>query len=526
MVHSWLGLKLFLVLTLVMLTGTLAVLRDEIDWLVYPQLRVVPGAERAGIDAIVAAAQAHDPAAGLLGEVPVVGAGPRTALGIVTVSPDSGVRRVWVDPYRGVVTGTTPLLTPGYFLAQLHAYLLIPVWGYAVVCSFAVVLLIALVTGLVTYKRFWRGFFRVPRARSRRTLTGDLHRLGGVWSLWFLAIMVLTGLWYFWTFVGEPFLGFPHATPHHDPPRLSEADLDRLGPAPPARHSLDAMAATVRREIPGFAIRHVTLPGAAEAPVTFLGNRGELFADLLSKVHVDPYSGAIVGRELAPQAPLLSWLDVLADRFHYGDFGGLVTKLVWVLFGLITTAMAVTGLIVHADRTRRATAAHRPAMLRRLRWLRPWGGGMGLFKPVNLAVLGLSAWGASVAIGYYGGGAGLATTRFAPQAVGPWRLGATAVASIGDTAPPVRPGGRAILFVDVCPGCWPAIRRLWASVGDAPTEAERTRVGGRPGYATTFLRLPARLDPGTRLWIVAEGWDGARHAASWPLAADGPAGAP
>ena len=95
-------------------------------------------------------------------------------------------------------------------MAQLHAYLLIPTWGYAIVCSFAFFLLASLVTGLITYRKFWRGFFRKPRRRNLRTLMGDLHRLGGLWSIWFLVIMIDTGLWYFWIQVGEPLLLFPH----------------------------------------------------------------------------------------------------------------------------------------------------------------------------------------------------------------------------------------------------------------------------------------------------------------------------
>ena len=41
-VHSWLGLSFFVLLTTVLLSGTLAVFRDEIDWLIFPQIRVAP----------------------------------------------------------------------------------------------------------------------------------------------------------------------------------------------------------------------------------------------------------------------------------------------------------------------------------------------------------------------------------------------------------------------------------------------------------------------------------------------------
>ena len=42
------------------------------------------------------------------------------------------------------------------------------------------------------------GFFKMPRTdRNLRTLMGDLHRLIGLWSIWFFAIISLTSVYYF-----------------------------------------------------------------------------------------------------------------------------------------------------------------------------------------------------------------------------------------------------------------------------------------------------------------------------------------
>ncbi len=46
-IHNWLGLELF-ILSVVLLSGTLAVFRYEIDWAIYPALRVEPGPSLAG----------------------------------------------------------------------------------------------------------------------------------------------------------------------------------------------------------------------------------------------------------------------------------------------------------------------------------------------------------------------------------------------------------------------------------------------------------------------------------------------
>ena len=58
-------------------------------------------------------------------------------------------------------------------------------------------LLITLVTSFVVYKKWWRGFTKPLRKRDARTWWGDFHRLAGVWSLWFAALITLTSIWYF-----------------------------------------------------------------------------------------------------------------------------------------------------------------------------------------------------------------------------------------------------------------------------------------------------------------------------------------
>jgi hypothetical protein len=156
--------------------------------------------------------------------------------------------------------------------------------------------------------------------------------------------------------------------------------------------------------------------------------------------------------------------------------------------------------------------------------LLPWGGGMGWFKPVNLIVLMLSAYASVMAIRFYGGGAAAFAARFEPQAIGPWRLGAMAIAGLGDTSNPIRPDGRATIIIQYCPDCWSSIKRLWVSVGDTRGDSDGIRVAGQPGYANARLRLPQQLDSKTRLWMTAEAWDGTKYQVSWPVLSTGTTG--
>ena len=71
-------------------------------------------------------------------------------------------------------------------------------WGWYLVSLLGLPLLASLITGLVVYKRFWKGFFK-PTLRFRhgaRIFWGDFHRLSGIWSIWFIAVISITGIWF------------------------------------------------------------------------------------------------------------------------------------------------------------------------------------------------------------------------------------------------------------------------------------------------------------------------------------------
>ncbi len=64
-VHQWVGLKLSLFLSFILFTGTLAVVSQEIDWLLQPSLRVAPSSVEGPVawDRIAASAARHPEAA-------------------------------------------------------------------------------------------------------------------------------------------------------------------------------------------------------------------------------------------------------------------------------------------------------------------------------------------------------------------------------------------------------------------------------------------------------------------------------
>lgn len=353
--HRWMGLKLSILMSFILITGTFAVVSHEIDWLIDASLRAAPPSsasspgERASWGTMLAAVRTAYPDRTVERlNAPVDRWFAAEAL---TVKPDGQWRRVRVDPSTGVVTGEAGWTNVQRILRDSHRRLMIPTAaGIILVSLFSLLLIGSLITGLIVYRRFWRGFFKAPRARDARTLWGDLHRLSGVWSIWFIAIMGLTGLFY-----------LLEATVWRAPPFTVETRASAADPAdlPPTAQPLplDSLVATAQAAAPGFEITAVMPPKTAQEPLRLQGQwTAILVREQANEIVVDPYTGDILSVLDATTLSAHQRISEAADPLHFGTFGGLTTKLLYFVFGLILSAMSLSGVYIYSARIRRAAA--------------------------------------------------------------------------------------------------------------------------------------------------------------------------
>jgi uncharacterized iron-regulated membrane protein len=361
--HNLFGLKLSLFMAFVCLTGTIATVAHEIEWLYKPEVRAstfAPGTEDWG--ALWAAAERAYPDATLTG----IGSYDRShnayfAKSIAARDAAGADFTIYVDPGTGRVTGHEYGRSLQDAMRALHYYLFIPGdIGFYLVTSLSFVLLGSLVTGLIVYKKFWRGFFRIPRfGRNLRTVMGDLHRLGGLWSIWFAAIISLTSVFYFFEWSGLDWNSEPPLVPenHH----IETASADAI-----ARWAQMARAAK-----PGLAITAIHLPYAQGEPVIVQGHwQAVLVRERADAVYIDPVINQIVGERNAHAMGAGERIVHTVDPLHFGTFGGLATRLIWAIFGLLLTGLAASGAYIYAKRTR--IALHEGFNLSLLDYLGVW----------------------------------------------------------------------------------------------------------------------------------------------------------
>ncbi|WP_342624956.1 PepSY domain-containing protein [Pseudomonas alkylphenolica] len=362
LVHSWLALPIWFFVLIVCVTGTLAVVSQEIVWLANPDVRASkPGddAERLSFQQVLDALHKAEPdmAVNSISQPD----GSHFALTASVTYPDGSAPTLYVNPYTGAIQGKSPAFSFEAFTRALHGWWLVPFtngysWGWYLVSLLGLPMLASLVTGLVVYKRFWKGFFK-PTLRfnhGARIFWGDFHRLSGIWSIWFIAVISITGTW----FLIQAILADNHVTISTEPivPVIAREDVPLTAAGEPApRISLDDATRIAKEQIAGLDVSFVSLPGNAYAHV-YLGGRG-WYPLMFQTVNVNPYNSMIEAQFLVSDRSALEFVTESMRPLHTGDFGGLTIKLIWAFFGLVLSMMVLSGLLIWTKRTAQATAA-------------------------------------------------------------------------------------------------------------------------------------------------------------------------
>lgn len=361
LVHSWLALPIWFFVLIVCFTGMLAVVSQEIVWLANPDVRASKpdgATQRLSFQQVFDALQQAEPdmAINAISQPD----GSHFALRVDVTRADGSSPTLYVNPYTGVIQGKMPDFNFEAFTRALHGWWLVPFtsgfsWGWYMVSLLGLPMLASLVTGLVVYKKFWKGFFKPVRlGQGARIFWGDVHRLAGVWSIWFIAVISITSIW----FLIRAILFDNQITISSEPivPVIAREQVPQSsdgGPAP--RIDLDEAARIAGLAIPSLDITSVSLPATAYSHIE-MGGRG-WYPLMFQSASVNPYTRAVDSQFLLSDRSALEFVTESMRPLHTGDFGGLVIKLVWFFFGLVLTLMVFSGLLIWTRRTAQATAA-------------------------------------------------------------------------------------------------------------------------------------------------------------------------
>ncbi|WP_396588252.1 PepSY-associated TM helix domain-containing protein [Bermanella sp. R86510] len=348
--HGWFSLPVWVVFAFVCITGTISVLSHEITWLTNSDARATNPQQEAvkPMGDIIAAVQDAYPSADVSW---VMTREPYLTYAVNFTDVGKPSATAYVNQYTGEVQEVFQGFTFIGFMRALHGWLLFP-WhhnfsvGYYLVSAMAFVMLGALVTGLVVYKKFWRAFFK-PQLRVNkgvRIFLQDAHRFSGVWSMWFLLLMSLTGLWY----LVQAILWHNHVEIEPHAPVLSNDVVPGYqASAPNFSVDVDTAIDLAKQEFADFSPTFVMLPEHSRGTYKLAGSGDYVFFDNYSyQLSVNPWQPQVEASMQPSNMNALQTLVHIADPLHYGTIGGLWTKIIWFIFGLILSGMSIAGFFI------------------------------------------------------------------------------------------------------------------------------------------------------------------------------------
>ncbi len=182
--HAWLGLHVFAVMALLFLTGTVLVFVYQVEAALVGSERLPvprPMEERASFGTLYETTRAYAPDAVVVeitrSESPWIADRARIFV------PGGGFRYLWFGGEGETVSREASTTDLQRVVHDIHAsFLTGHMTGGIAVGLFSILLGGFLISGLVSYRRFWRGFLRLPpRHLGPRAWWGGLHRLLALW---------------------------------------------------------------------------------------------------------------------------------------------------------------------------------------------------------------------------------------------------------------------------------------------------------------------------------------------------------
>lgn len=337
--HSWIGTRLSILFFIVCFSGTLATLSHEMDWLFNPAMRASPQGELAPRNEIRDNLKEKYPEA----EFTFWMRPDEPYLSDIIYLVEKGERSyVFANRYTGEIQGQGQLSFQRFF-RDLHYFLFIPNnIGHFTVLIFGFLLLISLITALLFYKKWWRKLFELQTGKGSLVLFRSLHRLVGLWSVPFSILFSITGIWYFLERANVNELS-DQVNP--DAPKLERQVETPSEVNPSYSIDYDRAVAVAEVQIPGLVVGDLIPPGDLDSPIYLTGHSGEpLVRQRANRVYLDPVSYEVVKVQNAEQIPTAMWLNDIADPLHFGAWGGLLTKIIWFVFGLGISSLILTGI--------------------------------------------------------------------------------------------------------------------------------------------------------------------------------------
>ena len=365
--HLWLSLPFGLIIMTTCLTGALLVFEKEITELVRHDSYTIPvrKTQSLSLQSLLERVARETPDSVQITSVTI----PSDFRRAYTVGLSKPRRAgVLVDPYTGKIVGQSGRLPFFTTVRELHRWLLDSMkpeaegifWGRIIVGTSTLLFVCILLTGLfLWWPKKLKGIgkrLKISLGHGRRRLFTDLHTVGGVYVFVLLLAMAMTGLtwsfeWYrtgfykvFGAEMAEAGKGDkgPNKDKGKDAPREEGAEQAKL----PASYIYWEEVVSYVIEVSEADYTEITVKdGEVEVPLAGLGNIRATDSFRFNK-KTGQMTDYKAYREAKRDKKLRGWI----YSIHTGAWGGLFTRICYVLAALFGASLPLTGYYIFYQR--------------------------------------------------------------------------------------------------------------------------------------------------------------------------------
>jgi uncharacterized iron-regulated membrane protein len=337
--HRIIGIIVGVLMIVICVTGSILVFDKEINPILHLQThQVVPQKEKITLQQVAAIIYQQYPTAKLESvTIPQTVNQPFHAL---IKYPNKIKSDIYVNTYTGELLGIYPRDTAIIkIVSQLHTHLLAGKLGAVVVGVCGVSLLILTVTGLIVWNG-WKKFslgFKIRWQAKWRILQYDIHKVAGVLSAVFLVLIAVSGsVMVFDQPIKSLAYWMTGQTKFTPPVSIISNNYSKL--------TLDQFLQTAKNALPEGqpTILHTPKDENAAVRIRFRLPH-EITPEGKSFVFINQYTGEIIRIENFFNTPKIEQLKAWMDAIHRGNYGGISTMGLYILIGLISSGLSITG---------------------------------------------------------------------------------------------------------------------------------------------------------------------------------------
>ncbi|MEH2448620.1 MAG: PepSY-associated TM helix domain-containing protein [Nostoc sp.] len=353
--HRYIGLAVGLIAIIVGLTGSLLVFQSEIsDFQLHTQIgTITPKGKMLPVEVVlntITKIYASQPDFKL--NRVYVPTKPDEPFNFFYVTKEDDWIANYVHPYTGAVLGNNlnPYSLDRFYrvIYALHYSLLVGDIGYKIVGTVGLLVCILTITGIFLWPG-WRNLltgFKIKLDAHPKRVNFDIHKVAGVMTGMFLFFTFFTGFcWNFGEF-SEPFIRAITFSPHPQEP-VSQL-IPNQSPV-----KLNEQLQIGQAQLPGAELRSIYFPQKPDSALMIRYKFPQETDDGgKSYVYLDQYSGKVLRVDNALKPLLGDRILNSFDPLHYGTFGGLPTRILYVFVGLTPLILFITGFVMWQYRKR------------------------------------------------------------------------------------------------------------------------------------------------------------------------------